>query len=89
MPEALTGPAWLSPEKGRRLLRGLRPVNKDEVPPGPAPFLDWVRKNPPAESCPPALDAGAWTGIRKVLQALIVYHLEREPKTLRYLATCG
>ncbi len=76
-----------SPKRDGAYCGECAPLKKDAVPPETGPFLEWVRRNPPPEACPPALEAGARNGIRKVLQALIVYHLEREPRTLRHLAT--
>ena len=82
----LTGEAWLAQKRDGAYCGECAPLKKDAVPPGTGPFLEWVRRNPPPEACPPALEAGARNGIRKVLQALIVYHMEREPRTLRHLA---
>jgi DNA repair protein RecO (recombination protein O) len=85
----LSGEAWLSPKRDGAYCGDCAPAKKDAVPPGTGPFLKWVRHNPPPEACPPAFEPGARDGIRKVLQALIVYHMEKEPRTLRHLATGG
>jgi DNA repair protein RecO (recombination protein O) len=85
----LSGEAWLAPKRDGAYCGDCAPLKKDAVPPGTGAFLKWVRGNPPSEICPPTSEAGTRSGIRKVLQALIVYHLEREPRTLRYLATGG
>ena len=81
----LAGEAWLSPKRDGAYCGDCAPVKKDAVPPGTGDYLKWVRGHPPAEACPPAFAPPARSGIRRVLQALIVYHLEREPKTLRLL----
>ncbi len=85
----LSGEAWLSPKGDGAYCGDCAPAKKDAVPPGTGPFLEWARRNPPPESCPPAFEPAARGGIRKVLQALIVYHLEREPRMLRHLANSG
>lgn len=85
----LSGEAWLSPKRDGAYCGACAPSKKDAVPPAAGAWLDWVRSNPPAESCPAELGAPDRAAVRKVLQALIVYHMEREPRALRYLATCG
>ena len=50
-------------------------------------FLRWVRKNPPPGGCAPPFPADEIAAIRKTLQALIVYHMDREPRTLHFLKT--
>ncbi len=82
----LSGEAWLSPKRDGAYCGDCAPAKKDAVPPGTGPFLKWVRGNPPPGACPPVFEAGARNGIRKALQAMIVYHMEREPRTLRHLA---
>ena len=60
---------------------------KEEVPPPIQDFLRWVRKNPPPGGCAPPFTAPEIAGFRKALQAMIVYHMEREPRTLHFLKT--
>jgi DNA repair protein RecO (recombination protein O) len=81
----VAGPAWLAPKGDGAYCGACAPSKKEEIPPEAAAFLEWARKNPPSESCPMPFAAGSLAGIRKVLQTLIVYHLEKEPKTLRHL----
>ncbi len=83
--KALDGPAWLSPRRDGAYCASCAPSKKDEIAPEAAAFLDWVRRNPPSEACPVPIPAGSLAGIRKTLQTLIIHHLEREPKTLRYV----
>jgi DNA repair protein RecO (recombination protein O) len=47
--------------------------------------LNWVRKNPPPKTGPPPFSPEELKGIQKNLQAMIVYHMEKEPKSLRYI----
>jgi|WetSurMetagenome_2_1015567.scaffolds.fasta_scaffold40925_2 DNA repair protein RecO (recombination protein O) len=81
----LAGPSWLSPKRDGAYCADCAPSKKDDVPPEAAAFLEWVRKNPPSETCPVSFPAGSLAGIRKALQTLIIHHLEKEPKTLRCL----
>ena len=81
----LEGSGWLAPKKDGVYCDACAPARKDEVRPDLGRFMEWVRKNPPAkaEECP--VSAAELKSIRKSLQAMIVYHLEREPKSLRYI----
>ena len=60
-------------------------IQKEEVQQDLGSFLGWVRKNPPPQAgdCPFSPDQ--LRGIQKSLQAMIVYHMEREPRSLRYI----
>jgi DNA repair protein RecO (recombination protein O) len=79
--KALDG-GWLGPRRDGAYCDACAPLKKDEVPPQTATFLDWARKNPPPQGCPRPLPEADLARIRKSLQAMIVYHLEREPRTL-------
>jgi DNA repair protein RecO (recombination protein O) len=81
----LSGQAWLSPRRDGAYCGECAPARKDAVPPETAPFLKWVRDNPPSEACPQTFDRGNLAAMSGVLQAMITFHLEREPRTLRYL----
>lgn len=83
--KALDGPGWLAPKKDGVYCDACAPARKEEVKPNLGRFMHWVRKNPPskAEECP--FTPADLKSIRKGLQAMIVYHLEREPKSLRYI----
>jgi len=80
-------PGWLAPAKDGAYCPDCAPIRKDEVPPAVQDFLRWVRKNPPPGPCTPPFTAAQLAGIRKALQALIVYHMEREPRSLHFLKT--
>ena len=73
-------------QEGRRLLPGLRAVQERGGPgrDGRLPPLDRVKTRRPA-LCVPPFPADRIAGIRKALQAMIVYHMEREPRTLQFL----
>jgi hypothetical protein len=46
-----------------------------------------VRKNPPPGAGAPLFPPDRIAAIRRTLQALIIYHMEREPKSLHFLKT--
>ena len=78
---------WLAPKRDGAYCPDCAPVKKDELPPRIQDFLRWVRKNPPPEACAPPFAAEEIAGIRRTLQAQIVYHMEREPRSLHFLKT--
>ena len=81
----LSGPAWLSPKRDGAYCGECAPARKEAVPPETASFLKWIRDNPPSEACPLSFDRSKLAAMSGVLQAMITFHLEREPRTLRYL----
>jgi DNA repair protein RecO (recombination protein O) len=82
---ALEAAGWLSPRKDGIYCDGCAPVRREEVRPELGRFLRWVRKNAPAAAAEAPFSAEDLKSIEKTLQAMIVFHLEREPKSLRYV----
>jgi DNA repair protein RecO (recombination protein O) len=78
---------WLGPRRDGAYCPDCAPLKKDELPAGIQDFLRWVRKNPPPGACAPPFPPDRIAAIRRTLQALIVYHMEREPKSLHVLKT--
>jgi DNA repair protein RecO (recombination protein O) len=78
---------WLAPRRDGAYCPECAPVKKDEVPRATREFLAWARKNPPAGSCAPPFPPGDVAAIRRTLQAMIVYHMDREPRSLHLLKT--
>jgi DNA repair protein RecO (recombination protein O) len=76
---------WLAPKKDGIYCSDCAVVKKEEVKRELASFLDWVRKNPPPKSDLQPFSAEVLKAIQSSLQAMIVYHLEKEPKSLRYI----
>ena len=76
--------AWLSPRRDGVYCGDCAPARKEPVRRELAEFLRWARKNPPPAGARRAVRARALRGIQAALQAMIVYHLEREPRTLRH-----
>jgi DNA repair protein RecO (recombination protein O) len=76
---------WLSAKKDGVYCRNCAPQKKEEVGPEVNLFVQWIQKNPP-----PKVEVSPFTPeelktIKKTLQEIIIYHLEREPKTLSLL----
>jgi DNA repair protein RecO (recombination protein O) len=78
-------PGWLAPKKDGAYCSDCAPLMKEEVPAKTQAFLSWTRKNPPPGGCAPPFAPEDIARIRRTLQALIVYHMEREPRTLQFL----
>jgi DNA repair protein RecO (recombination protein O) len=79
--------SWLAPRRDGAYCSECAPLRKDELPPALRDFLRWVRKNPPAGACAPPFPPGDVAAIRRALQAMIVFHMEREPRSLHCLKT--
>ncbi len=78
---------WLAPKRDGAYCPGCAPLRKDAVPAGIQEILQWVRKNPPPGGGAPPFPPDRIAAVRRALQALIVYHLEREPRSLHFLKT--
>jgi DNA repair protein RecO (recombination protein O) len=76
---------WLAPRRDGVYCGDCAPARKEEVRRELAQFLGWVRKNPPPRESVPGFGPAELKGIGAALQAMIVYHLEREPRSLRFL----
>jgi DNA repair protein RecO (recombination protein O) len=81
----MEGEGWLSPKKDGVLCPACAPQKKDAVAPEVALFLKWARKSPPPEKGEQPFAAVVLESARKSLQGIIIYHLEKEPKSLHYL----
>jgi DNA repair protein RecO (recombination protein O) len=78
-------PGWLSPRRDGAYCPECAPVRKDELPRGIHAFLRAVRRSSPDAGCPAPFQPQDLVAIRRSLQAMIVFHMEREPKTLQFL----
>ena len=78
---------WVGPKRDGAYCPDCAPVKKDELAAGIQDFLRWARKNPPPGACVPPFPPDRIAAIRRTLQALIIYHMEREPKSLHFLKT--
>ncbi len=48
-------------------------------------FVQWIKKNTPPKKGPLPFSTPELENIKKILQDIIIFHLEKKPKTLRYL----
>ncbi|MBN2199617.1 MAG: DNA repair protein RecO [Candidatus Aminicenantes bacterium] len=82
----LDGGGFLSGKKDGLLCTDCADYRKDAAGPELGRFLDWALKNPPPAAENPALcSQDELRAVGRVLQGIITFHLEREPKTLRCL----
>ncbi|MGB7296595.1 MAG: DNA repair protein RecO [Candidatus Aminicenantales bacterium] len=81
----LTEAGWLSPRMDGVYCPTCAPLQKEAVPGELADFLEWVKKNPPSRETASPFSPGHLKAISRTLQSLIIFHLEREPKSLHYL----
>jgi DNA repair protein RecO (recombination protein O) len=82
---AETEAGWLAPNRDGIYCDSCAPVRKVEIA-APLPrFVAWARKNPPTSCTEAPFTPEELKAIGGALQAMIVYHLEREPKSLRFV----
>lgn len=81
----LANSSWLSPKKDGVYCSNCAPQKKEQTAPEMKVFLSWIKKNPPLKRDNFPLSADELEAIKKILQGIIIYHLEKEPKTLHYL----
>lgn len=81
----LTDSGWLSHKKDGIFCNECTPQKREEVKPELNSFLKWIKKNPPSRKNNLIFSPQQLKSIRKTLQAIIVFHMEREPKSLGYL----
>ena len=74
---------WLAPKKDGVHCPACASYQKEETRTELARFVDWIRTRSPKPGEHP-FSAAELESIRLVLQSIIVYHLEREPKTLAF-----
>ena len=77
--------AWLSSKKEGVFCASCALDKKEEIQHELNEFLQWVKKNPPPKEKDLPVEREKLEAIRKTLQGIIVYHMEREPKSLRFL----
>ena len=76
---------WLSSKKDGVYCPSCATHKKEEVHQNLNEFLDWAKKNPPSEQADLPVEREKIKAIRKILQGIIVYHMEKEPKSLRFI----
>lgn len=79
------GTAWLSPRKDGLVCPSCVSDKTLEIPPEFASFLTWIKKNPPPKDTCLPFSAENIKTFQKILRAIVVYHMEKEPKSLRFI----
>jgi len=83
--EKICNTSWLTSRKDGVYCTNCATQKKDSAPPDLPVFIKWARKNPPPEAEVPQFSMEQLKAIRKTLQHLIIFHMEKEPKSLRFL----
>ncbi len=81
----ITQPSWLSPKRDGVYCEACAPEKKDPVPSCLISFVSWSRTSPPPEAGVQPLSSEEVQRIGSVLQSFLIYYLEKEPKSLRFL----
>ncbi len=81
----ISGSGWLSYKKDGAYCPSCAPSNQEEITPDFQTYLEWTKKYPPSQTPAPAYSSQQISSIRKVLKSLIVFHMERAPKSMSYL----
>jgi DNA repair protein RecO (recombination protein O) len=79
-------PAWFSSKKEGVYCTSCAYHKKEEIHPELNEFLLWAKKNPPPEKAELPLEREKLKAVRKTLQGIIIFHMEREPKSLRFIS---
>lgn len=81
----LTDSGWLSPKKDGVFCDHCASHKREEIKPELGSFVQWIKKNTPPKKGPLPFSSQELEGIKKTLQDIIIFHIEKKPKTLRYL----
>jgi DNA repair protein RecO (recombination protein O) len=76
---------WLSPTRDGVYCGTCAPEKRDAVGPEVLSFTVWAKKNPPLAEAGAPFAAEALEAVRRTHQCIIVFHLEKEPRTMRFL----
>lgn len=77
--------AWLSARKEGVYCTRCAVHKKEEIKLDMNEFLQWAKKNPPPKHGDFPMERAKLKAIRKTLQGIIIYQMEREPKSIRFL----
>lgn len=81
----LEGQAWLSPKMDGVRCSGCASEKKCPVLPVVSAFIEWARKNSPPHEGVKFFTAEQLEAVGETLQSMIIFHLEKEPKSLHFL----
>jgi DNA repair protein RecO (recombination protein O) len=83
--EAISAVSWLSHNKDGVFCNRCVPQGKDEISPEINVLLNWMRTNPPPKNKELPFESAHIAAIREVMQRILVFHMERKPKSLSLL----
>jgi len=81
----ISGTAWLEAQKEGILCSRCVQDKKLEISQHLRGAIDWMKKNPPSLEPGLSLKDADWKQLGRVLQSIIIYHLEEKPRTLNWL----
>ncbi|MFC2169514.1 DNA repair protein RecO [Acidobacteriota bacterium] len=81
----ITASAWLGPKRDGIICKKCVLQKKEEIKIEMIPLLQWIKKNPPPTDHTLPCSPQELKDTREILQQIVVYHLEKEPKNLKYL----
>ena len=76
---------WLSPKKDGVRCDKCALQKKEKISPVLGRFIEWIKINPPPKTGISQFNNKDLKVIKDTLQSLIIFHLEKTPKTIRYL----
>lgn len=77
--------AWLSPKKDGTYCNNCAAYKKEEISLEMTSFLNWIKKNPPTEIKNQTFTTQQIQSFHKILKDIIVFHMERAPKSLSFM----
>ncbi|MBN1224055.1 MAG: DNA repair protein RecO [Candidatus Aminicenantes bacterium] len=83
--EVITTSSWLSHRKDGIYCKRCLSQGKDEVQHTFSMFLDWTKKNPPPGKNERPFAEQEIEMFRNTMKKILIYHLEKEPKSLSFL----
>jgi len=81
--------SWLAPNKDGALCSRCASRKQEMWSPDLNEILIWIKKNPPPPNPVENFTEETVERLRRILQNILVFHLEREPKSLRFLRETG
>lgn len=76
---------WLSPKKDGFFCERCSSEKKEPLPTELISFINWTKRTSPSEKTPFSPAAGRL--LAPIIQSWLIYHLEKEPRSLRFLKT--
>ena len=76
---------WLSHKNDGILCSSCVSGKQIAIPPNFNDFLNWIKKNPPLKDSSVPFSPELLISIRNILRSITVFHMERVPKSLRFI----